>query len=200
MNSIFSIEKLSFLAIFSISSLLCTSCNPTARQNFENYQFEPGILSIKEKIDETTIIAKSDRNPTQQLYRNHTLGISFLKPQGLQIQAVDSTLFLWREADYQRREEFVEATPLSIAIENNPHNLTAREWLSTHSYNLEGGVDQPMVANQQGIRFRWLGMWSYTSVAVPHPTRQNMIIITWDNEMSEYQGFFQDLVATLAFI
>jgi hypothetical protein len=208
MNSIFFIRKLSLLVVFSVSSLLYTSCNQADSQDMENYQLleqkisqlEKRIIALEEKIGATEVPVEDAQNPNQQLYRDETLDISFPKPEGVHIQASDSTLTIWTEADYERIEEFVEVTPLSITMDNNPNNLTAQEWLSTRNYNLEGTVEEQMVGNQQGIRFDWAGMWGYTSVAVPHPTGQKIIIITWDNGMSEYEGFFEDIVAGLVFI
>jgi hypothetical protein len=134
------------------------------------------------------------------LYRNETLGIGFPQPEGTQIQVNDSTLSIWTEADYERIEEFVEVTPLYIAIEENPDNLTAAEWVIDHGYNLDGDVEAQMVGNQPGVRFDWLGMWAYTSVAVAHPTRSQIVVITWDQEMTDYAGFFEAIVTGLVLI
>ncbi|MEB3214015.1 MAG: hypothetical protein VKL39_21890, partial [Leptolyngbyaceae bacterium] len=116
------------------------------------------------------------------------------------VQASDSVVSVWTAADYERIEEFVEGTPLFISTEDNPDNLPAQEWLSTQSYLLEGEAVEQRLGNQQGVRFNWAGMWEFTSVAVPHPTRQTMIIITWDSGIAAYEGLFEDIVANLDFI
>lgn len=226
MNSIFFVRKLSLLVVFFISSLIYTGCNQADQSNAESpesleqevTQSEESIVPIAEATDapetpvgtdqnsaeETTEATEtpvgSSQNSGQSFYRDETLGISFPQPEGVHIQAVDATLFIWTEADYERIEEFVEVNPLYITVEDNPDNLTAQEWLSTRSYNLEGSLEEQIVGNQPGIKFSWAGMWVYTSVAVPHPTKQKMVIITWDNDMPEYKGFFEDIVAGLEFI
>jgi hypothetical protein len=193
---------------FAAFSLLCSSCNQTAKQPVQNYQFleqsvsqsEVKFTSFEEKIDPAVISDENKQNANQELYQNGALGIGFAKPEGIQIQATDSVLSIWTAADFEHIEEFIEATPLLIRIEDNPDNLTAQEWLSSSSYLLDGIVEEQVAGNRQGIRFDWSGMWTYTSIAVPHPTRQTMVIITWDSDMSDYEMLFEGIVSSLEFI
>jgi hypothetical protein len=203
MDATFINKKLGLLAVISFSSLLYGSCNLNTQQNPETYQLlEQEISQLEERI--VALEEKADDSPmpetNQPLYRNETLGIGFPQPEGTQIQVNDSALFVWTEADYERIEEFVEVTPLYISIEENPDNLTAEEWVFDHGYDLDSDVEAQMVGNQPGVRFDWLGMWIYTSVAVPHPTRPQMVVITWDQDMADYEAFFESVVSDLVWI
>lgn len=132
-------------------------------------------------------------------YRNEALGIRFPLPENAYVQAQGQGLTLWTEADYQRREEFVEATPLSIVSEENPDRLTVQAWVDTQGYQLLGDIEDQPVGNHPGLRFTWLGMWPYTSVVVAHPHRGTIITITWDNDSQGYEGWFEAIIAGLAF-
>ncbi|MEO1095783.1 MAG: hypothetical protein AAFX01_12885 [Cyanobacteria bacterium J06638_28] len=208
MNYMIFNDKRFFGAIFSTFSLLWISCNQIANQEVEDPQFieqnasQPKVQLISFRgTNNTTVIPEGkDQKLNQELYENEALGLGFPKPEGVQIQAAESALSIWTAADYERIEDFIEATPLLIRTEANPDNLTAQEWLSTRSYLLDGAVEEQVVGNQQGVRFDWSGMWAYTSVAVPHPNRQTMIIITWDKEMTDYEMLFEAIVSDLVFI
>ncbi|MEM8615292.1 MAG: hypothetical protein AAGF93_25030 [Cyanobacteria bacterium P01_H01_bin.105] len=208
MNYMFFTHKQFFRAAIFTFSLLCVSCHQIAKQGVEDYQLikqniirpKAQLISFRATTDTTLSPESKDQKRNQELYQNEALGIGFEKSEGVEIQAADSALSIWTAADYERIEDFVEATPLLISIEANPDNLTAQEWLSTRSYLLNGAVEEQAVGNQAGIRFDWSGMWAYTSVAVPHPTRQYMILITWDNEMLDYEMLFEAIVSSLVFI
>ena len=142
-------------------------------------------------------IAQSQNNLT---YINEKLGFSFSYSEDYQIEEIENSLTIWRNQDYQNREDFIEATPLSISIVNNSQNLSLIEWVEESSYLIQGDVTTLSIASNEAITFQWVGMWSYQSVIITHNKPNQLIIITLDQDMSEYQNIFEEILATLNFI
>lgn len=215
MNSIFKTsvlapKTLGLIALFSGLNLLCMGCLqneplvPELHQSTETGMTQPqASIVASEPTDEGTRLASNTPSDSSApIYRNEDFGIRFPYPEGVQVQTYESALSIWTADDYENIEDFIEVTPLLIEIKDNPDNLAAWEWLPSQSYPLDEAVEveEQQVGGQNAVVFNWLGMWAYTSVAVAHPTRQKMIVITWDKEISDYQELFYDLLADLDFI
>ena len=126
--------------------------------------------------------------------------LGFAYPKGYQVEEFDQRIVVWKNADYQNKEGFVEATPLVISIRENPDNLSPMEWVERRVFLIEGEVTQKLVADSEAVDFQWTGMWLYRSVVVSHRTRNQLIMITLDQHMTDYQAVFEQIVATLELV
>ncbi|QQE66818.1 hypothetical protein GFS31_35210 [Leptolyngbya sp. BL0902] len=173
------IKGIGLIVVYASLSWLAWGCNPADQPPRDSHQgFE--------------------QNGQLALYQSEALGVSFPLPESTYVQAQGQRLTLWTKADYQRREEFIEATPLSIVAEENPDRLTVQAWVAAQGYQLLGDLEDQAVGGYPGLRFTWLGMWPYTSVVVAHPNRGTIITITWDNDSLDYQDWFEAIIAGLA--
>ena len=130
-------------------------------------------------------------------YQNPELRLGFTYPQGFQIEEFEQRVAVWKDTDYQNKQNFVEATPLVISIRENSDNLSPMAWVERRVFLIEGEVTQKLVADSEAIDFQWTGMWLYRSVVVSHRERNQLIMITWDQHLSDYQVVFDEIVATL---
>ena len=130
-------------------------------------------------------------------YQNPQLGLSFAYPKGYQVEEFEQRVAVWKDADYQNKQDFVESTPLVISIRENSENLSPREWVERRVFPIEGEVTQKLVASSEAVDFQWTGMWLYRSIVVFYRQRNQLIMITLDQEMTDYQAVFDEIVATL---
>lgn len=170
------------LFCLSVGFLLACQTNPSATLDTS--------LSPTEEV--------SDRD--NSAYTSEQLGFRFSHAQGYTVEELEQGVTVWRDADYENKEDFVEATPLTIRIEENPENLSPREWVQQRGYRLEGQIVPQSVASEEAVRFDWLGMWAFRSVAIAHPQSNQIAIVTLDLEMEEYQEVFEEILATLEFL
>jgi len=133
-------------------------------------------------------------------YTNEQLGLSFSYPPGYTVEEVEQGAIVWRDADYQNKEDFVEATPLTIGLEDNPENLSLMEWVQQRGYQIEGQIIEQSVASSDAVVFQWSGMWEFRSVVIARPQSNQFAIVTLDVEMEEYRGIFEEILATLTFL
>jgi hypothetical protein len=194
-------NKTSSIVLFSCFGLLGIVLVQAA-QDYLSKQIALQLEGSSLDIENTAASASPLLDDVSDFYHSQSLGIGF--PQFERVEILESesgqSISLWTEADFAEIEDFFEVTPLLIEIRDNPDNLTAQEWLSTAPYLLEGDPEIILVGGQDAIRFDWSGLYFFTSVVVPHPNRQQMILITWDPELDNYEVLFEGLLDSLIFL
>ncbi len=155
------------------------------------------ILGCQMNSSPTNSSLEKVQTQNKLTYQNPQLGLSFAYPKGYQVEEFEQIISVWKDADYQNKQDFVEATPLTISIRENPDNLSPMEWIQQRGFLSEGEVTQKLVASSEAVDFQWSGMWLYRSVVVSHRARNQLIMITLDREMTDYQAVFDEIVATL---
>ncbi len=156
------------------------------------------ILGCQTHSSPTHSSTEKVQTQNKLIYQNAKLGLSFAYPKGYQVEEFEKIISVWKDADYQNKEDFVEATPLTISIRENPENLSPMEWVQrTGGFLIEGEVTQKLVASSLAVDFKWSGMWLYRSVVVSHQSPNQLIMITLDQEMTGYQAVFEQIVSTL---
>lgn len=196
-----SLIKMNSIVLFSCFSLLGIALVRAAQDQLSSQQ-TPQLEGSSLNFGITTATASPMLDKLSDFYHNESLGIAFPQFEGVEILESEfgSSISLWTEADFAKIDDFYEVTPLLIEIRDNPDNLTAQEWLSTALYLLEGDPETIIVGGQNAIRFDWSGLYFFTSVAVPHPNGQQLIVITWDPELDNYEVFFEGLIDYLTFL
>lgn len=155
------------------------------------------ILGCQMNSSPTNSSLEKVQTQNKLTYQNPQLGLSFAYPKGYQVEEeFEQIISVWKDADYQNKEDFVEATPLTITISENPDNLSPMKWIQ-EGFLIEGEVTQKLVADSEAVDFQWSGMWFYRGVLVSHRARNQLILITLDQEMTDYQAVFDEIVATL---
>lgn len=180
------------LCCLSLGLLLGCQTNPSATSD----PLASPTLSPTPLAAPTEDVADRDK----LVYTNENLGFRFSHPQGYTIEELEQGVTVWRDADYQNREDFVEATPLTIGLDENPENLPLGEWVKQRGYRIEGQIRSQSVASSEAVVFDWAGMWSFRSAAIALPNSNQIVVITLDREMEDYQEVFEDILATLKFL
>ncbi|AFY37745.1 hypothetical protein Lepto7376_1396 [[Leptolyngbya] sp. PCC 7376] len=177
--------------------------NSVEEELFSTPQNTNTQTSSSTSAQEEEIISK-DQQTTDELdvsenstYQNQELGFSFLYSGKYKFQESDEGITIWTKQDYEQIETFVEATPLTLSYAENPINLSLTEWVKESGFLLETEITEQTVSGLDTVRFQWSGMWSYTSVVISVPDSNQVIIITLDNDMTEYQPIFEEIVNSL---
>ncbi|MDJ0648985.1 MAG: hypothetical protein QNJ60_09780 [Xenococcaceae cyanobacterium MO_188.B19] len=151
------------------------------------------------QTNSSPITSSTEKVQTQNklTHQNPQLKLSFTYPRGYQVEEFEQSVSVWKNTDYQNKEDFVAVTPLTISIRENPDNLSPMEWVQRRVFLIEGEVTQKLVASEEAVDFQWSGMWLYRSVIVSHREQNQLIMITLDQHVTGYQAVFDQIVATL---
>ncbi len=155
------------------------------------------ILGCQTNSSPTNSSIEKVQTQNKLTYQNPELRLAFTYPKGYQVEEFEQRISIWKDADYQNKENFIEAIPLVISIRENSENLSPMEWVERRVFLIEGEVTPKLVASSEAVDFQWTGMWLYRSVVVSHQKRNQLIMITLDQHMSDYQVAFDEIIATL---
>ncbi|NEO72192.1 MAG: hypothetical protein F6K52_22585 [Moorea sp. SIO3H5] len=153
------------------------------------------VIGCQNNLSSTKYQKKFGLKQKNLTYQNSQLGFSFSYPKGYQLQKNEQTVYVWKDADYLNIDDFVKINTIDIGIVDNPENLSPMEWAKKH-YLIEGKVTEQLVASSEAVAFTWSGMWVFRSIVLSHREPGKLIMITWDQEMTEYKAVFDQIVSS----